>query len=640
MCGIAGYVGRPGAAAPAVQRWGETLAHRGPDDFGIAVLDRSGVSVGRDVPRITPDCDAVLWHRRLSILDLSPAGWQPMSSRDGRWHLVLNGEIYNYVELREELKALGATFHSTSDTEVLLEAWQRWGAAVLPRLVGMFAFAILDVRERTLTLARDPFGIKPLVWSAGPGWFAFASEPKALLELPGLSRKVDAQRVYDYVRFGLTDHGDATLLEAVRQLPAAHGMTVPLDAPVPGAPVRYWELRAEQTFEGSFDDAAARFRELFLDSVRLHLRSDVPVGAALSGGIDSSAIVTAMRAVEPNLELHAFSYVADDPALSEERWVRLVAERAKAVVHTTRASAGSLQSGLAALLRTQDDPFGSTSIHAQHRVFELAKQHGITVMLDGQGADELLGGYLPHSALRFASLVRQGDWGRALSYLRVASRTPGRRGLALWAAEFLVPPVLQGPLRRLVGQELVPAWLDAGWFAARGVRTDSGKYTFGRTNRVQAEQLVRATTWSSLPMLLRYEDRNSMAWSIESRVPFVTPALAEFAFSLPEEYVIDDTGLSKAVFRRAMRGLVPDEILDRRDKIGFATPEHDWLLELSPMVERLLSSERVARMPALRPEVMRAHWRGMLEKRVPRDFRAWRWLNLIEWAERVGADFS
>jgi asparagine synthase (glutamine-hydrolysing) len=640
MCGIAGYVGALGDAATAVRGWGRTLAHRGPDDLGVAVLSPGGLYLGRDDGRIGPDATLVLWHRRLAILDLSEAGWQPMSSADGRWHLVFNGEIYNHVELRAELEALGTRFRSHSDTEVLLEGLVRWGTALLPRLTGMFALALLDVRDRRLLLARDPFGIKPLHWTASPGRFAFASEPKALLELPGVSRRVDAQRVFDYVRFGLTDHGEDTLLESLKSLPPAHWMEVPLDTARPGPPQRYWTLRAEPTFTGSFDEAAARFRELFLASIRLHLRSDVPVGACLSGGIDSSAVVMAMREVEPGLELHAFSYIADDPALNEERWVDLVAARANAIVHKTRASSRSLTDGLDALLRTQDEPFGSTSIHAQHRVFELAGARRMKVMLDGQGADELLAGYLPHTALRLASLVRQGRWGRAFSFLRRASRDPGRRGFALWAAEFLVPPSLQAPLRGLVGQEMVPGWLDARWFADRGVRARPAKYAWGESNRVLADNLLLAATWSSLPMLLRYEDRNSMAYSIESRVPFVTPALAEFALALPEEYIVDDTGLSKAVFRRAMRGLVPDEILDRRDKIGFATPEHAWLLEMAPLAERLLSDESLARIPALRPAVMREQWRGILERRVPRDFRAWRWLNLVEWAHRTEAVFA
>ncbi|MFN8587540.1 MAG: asparagine synthase (glutamine-hydrolyzing) [Candidatus Eisenbacteria bacterium] len=641
MCGIAGFVGTLGRCADAVRGWERTLAHRGPDDFGVLVRDPRGLAVGRDAARIGPDADVVLWHRRLSILDLSEAGWQPMSTADGRHHLILNGEIYNYVELREELAAEGVTFRSTSDTEVLLQLLARRGAAAtLPRLVGMFAFALLDVAERTLTLGRDPFGIKPLHWARWDGGFAFASEQKALLELPTVPRTVDAQRVYDYVRFGLTDHGADTMFAHVKSLPPAHWMTVTLDGARVGEPKRYWELKAAGGFAGSFDEAAARLRELFVDSVRLHLRSDVPVGAALSGGIDSSAIVTAMREVEPKLELHAFSYIADDEALTEERWVDLVGARAGAVVHKTRASAGTLTGELDALLTAQDEPFGSTSIHAQHRVFALAKQHGITVMLDGQGADELLGGYLPHTAMRLASLARQGRFAEAIAFARRASRDPGRRGIALWAGEFLVPPALQGPLRRMVGQELVPAWLNAAWFAERGVVTQPAKYTFGGSPYVLREQLLRATTWSSLPMLLRYEDRNSMAHSIESRVPFLTPALAEFVFTLPEEYVIDPTGLSKAVFRRAMRGLVPDAILDRRDKIGFATPEHVWLPSLAPQVEPLLAGDALARVPALNAPVLREQWGAIAAKAKRSDFRAWRWLNLVEWARRTGAEFA
>ena len=202
MCGIAGFVGAPGVGLTALRGWGELLEHRGPDDVGLGVLAPAGFGSGRDPACIGPDAQAVLWHRRLSILDLSPAGWQPMSSPDGRHHLILNGEIYNYLELRAELESHGVTFRSRSDTEVLLAAWRHWGEAVLPRLTGMFAFALLDTQERRLTLARDPFGIKPLLWWQGPGAFAFASETKALLALPQVCRRVDPQRVYDYLRFG------------------------------------------------------------------------------------------------------------------------------------------------------------------------------------------------------------------------------------------------------------------------------------------------------------------------------------------------------------------------------------------------------------------------------------------------------
>jgi len=647
MCGIAGIVGPPGPGLAAVRDWGGTLAHRGPDDLGVAVLTADGVHVGRDAAGITADSRAVLWHRRLSILDLSPAGWQPMASADGRLHLILNGEIYNYLELRAELEREGVRFRSRSDTEVLLEAWRRRGPAVLPRLVGMFAFAVLDVLEQKLTLARDPFGIKPLHHASWPGGFAFASEQKALLALPQVSRRVDPQRVFDYLRFGLTDHGPDTMCAAIRSLPPAHWLEVSLDDPIPSAPVCYWSLDPGRRFTGTFEQAADELRARFVESVRLHLRSDVPVGAALSGGIDSSAIVAVMRSLEPDLELHAFSYVADDPALSEERWVELAAGAARATVHKTRASAGELLSDLDCLLRTQDEPFGSTSIYAQHRVFRLARQTGIKVMLDGQGADELLGGYHTFAAARLGSLVRQGRLVEAARFARRAAATPGRGALLLWAGEFLLPPAWQAPFRRLVGQELAPAWLDADWFAERGVRMVPAKYTFGGSRDVLHDQLVRATTLSSLPMLLRYEDRNSMAYSIESRVPFLVPPLAEFVLSLPEEFVIDRDGVSKAVFRRAMRGLVPDAILDRRDKIGFATPEHDWLPLLAPHVERLLSDASLARVPALRPAALRAEWGAILARRAGpggraprRDFRAWRWFNFLQWAERTRAVFE
>src|SRR5437867_3939383 len=226
MCGIAGFVGRLGDAAPMVRRWGERLAHRGPDDVGIAVIAGGDLQVGRSPDAITPDASLVLWSRRLAILDLSQAGWQPMLSSDGRHAIVYNGEIYNYRELRAELEARGIAFRSQSDTEVLLEAFRCWGVEALPRLVGMFAFALLDRVDRTLVLARDPFGIKPLYVARWKGGLAFASEQKVLLDLPQVSRHVSPQSVYDYLRFGLTDHGAKTLLEGIRACPPAHWMSV------------------------------------------------------------------------------------------------------------------------------------------------------------------------------------------------------------------------------------------------------------------------------------------------------------------------------------------------------------------------------------------------------------------------------
>lgn len=622
MCGIAGLVlrepGRPPSGADLLQ----ALAHRGPDDQG----------------QMSWEGQAWLFHRRLSILDLTPSGHQPMSSPDGRFSIVFNGEIYNFLELKAELERLGHRFRSQSDTEVLLTAWAEWGKESLLRLVGMFAFGLLDTKERALYLVRDFFGIKPLYYCRTTGGFAFSSEITPLLRLPGVSRRANPERLYRYLRFGLTDEGEDTLFADVHQIPPGHFLRIALDTLEISGPTRYWCLELSEPISISFEEAAEKLRELFIESIRLHLRSDVPVGSALSGGIDSSAIVMVMRYLEPGLELHTFSYIADDPAVSEEAWVDLVGEAARARVHKVRPSPQELVADLDRLVQVQGEPFGSTSIYAQYRVFRLVREVGIKVVLDGQGADELLGGYIPYAGARLASLVRSGRLGEALSFLRRASQQPGRERTWKYALSHLLPTSLQPLARRLGGQELTPPWLRWKWFAERGV-IPSLPHPAYRKDHLRRE-LVQSVVYTSLPMLLRYEDHNSMAHSVESRVPFLHPRLAQFILSLPEEYIIAPDGTTKAVFRAAMRGIVPDAILNRKDKVGFATPEQRWLRELTSWVETQLSSGTLEQVPPLDPEGVRQEWLAVLRGRRPFDFRVWRWLNLLAWARIFEVEFS
>lgn len=637
MCGIAGWIGTQEQDLGSLRRsFLKTLAHRGPNDQGWLLHGQAGTSRGRHLT--DPALGRVLLvHRRLSILDLTEAGWQPMATPDGRYFLIFNGEIYNYIELRREMLARQQTFHSTSDTEVLLHAWTHWGPAVLNRLVGMFAFALLDLKNRQIVLARDCFGIKPLYYTWIGGALAFASEIKALLQLPGVPRRAEPQRVFDYLRFGRTDHGGDTLFAGIHQLPAAHLLTLSLDQLTPVEPVRYWSIDLSQRLDLSLKEASDQVRRLFLENVQLHLRSDVPVGAALSGGIDSSAIVTAMRRVEPGLNLHTFSFVADDPALSEERWVDIAGGSARAVLHKVHSTPQELVEDLDRLIDVQDEPFGSTSIYAQHLVFRLAREKGVTVMLDGQGADEILAGYRPYLAARLASLLRQGHWLEAGRFLRQASRFQGTGGLVrlfLQAAGMLAPARLKAPLLGLFGKEMLPAWMNARWFQERGACTLPPPPSGIRD--VLRDHLFQSLVESSLPMLLRYEDRNSMAHSIESRVPFLTPSLVSFVYRLPEEHLIARDGTSKNVFRQAMRGIVPDAVLDRRDKIGFATPEKGWLTTLRPWVEATLASPAAREVPALNLPQVQREWQAVLNGRKPFDFRVWRWVNLIRWVERFG----
>jgi asparagine synthase (glutamine-hydrolysing) len=639
MCGLFGIVDVPPGLLDAalVGKLLSLLHHRGPDDRGWLTLDRSGIRTGSEPDDLAGD--VVLLHTRLSILDLSAAGHQPMSTPDGRFHLSFNGEIYNYVELRQELEPLGHRFVSGSDTEVLLAAWAEWDAAALERFVGMFAFALVDAERRVLVLARDHFGIKPLYFAPLPGRLAFASEIHPLLELPGVGRRADPQRVYDYLRFDRVDDEEQTIFAAIRQLQPGHYAEIPLDTPDRMVVRQYWELQPQPVNGLSLDEAGERLRELFLDNVRLHLRSDVPVGAAFSGGVDSSANVTAMRFLSgADLRLHTFSYVADDPAVNEERWMKLVAREADVVAHTVEASPHELQIDLDRLIEVQGEPFGGTSIYAQYRVFRLAREAGIKVMLDGQGADELFAGYRYYLPDRVAGLLKRGQFLSAYRLVAALSTLPTAepKVVALSAVRSVVPFASRTFVRSLAGRPLVPDWLDSSWLDAHDVvAADPFRPVRGdlRAHRI-------ATVRGNLRTLLRHEDRNSMASSIESRVPFLTPALAEFAAGMPDDFLIAPDGTGKLVLKQSLRGLVPDPILDRRDKIGFATPEANWLRTLGSWVDDVFASDAARTAGPLCVDKARGYWLEMRDGRRPFDPMAWRWLNLIRWVDRFAVELD
>lgn len=665
MCGIFG-IWHHGQSLDvgALERATTAIRHRGPDDEGYLLVNtQTGATAlcgGRDtnseleLPSLesqrSSSFNLAFGFRRLSILDLSTAGHQPMQSADGKCWIIFNGEIYNYLELREELIRYGHAFKTGTDTEVILASYQQWGPACLTRFIGMWAFAICDLKERRVFFARDPFGIKPLYYASNDRRFVFASEIKALLASGEVSRGVNPQRLYDYLSSGLTDQSGDTLFAEIRQLPPAHSMTISLDEAHAARPERYWQIDLDRKSDLSFDEAAARLRELFLENIRLHLRSDVPVGAALSGGIDSSSIVMGMRQAEPDLALHTISYVADDPIVSEEPWVDIISKEARAEVHKTRPTPTELVSDLDALIATQDEPFGSTSIYAQYRVFRRAREAGITVMLDGQGADEMLAGYRSYLVSRLASLCRQGQWLRANDLLKSASSLPDvkRKDLFVGVGSMMLPyfvrrgKVLPARLRQLAsraglleGSTLTA--LNNEWFADRGAIP--WRYANGRRRDILQKTLHDTLVETSLPMLLRYEDRNSMAHSIESRVPFLTTTLVEFILALPEEYLIAPDATSKAIFRRAMRGIVPDVILDRRDKIGFATPERHWLATLRPWVNEVLRRAEEVKLPVLDMPVVRRELEEVLAGGRTFDFRVWRWLNVISWARNLNVTF-
>ena len=559
-----------------------------------------------------------------------------MATPDGRYTLVYNGEIYNYRELRTELAQLGHLFHTESDTEVLLAAWTEWGAACLHRLTGMFAFAVYDRQDQTLTLVRDAFGIKPLFYGRIQGSLYFASEITALLALlpqrPGLNR----QRAFDYLAHGAMDDRAETFFEGIYHLLPGHilRLSLPLEEKV--VATRWWWPSIAERGDLRFDQAAEALRVLFIDSVRLHLRSDVPIGAALSGGMDSSALVCAIRHLEPEMPIHTFSFVARGHALNEEPWADLVNAHTGAVAHKVLAAPEELANDLDDLIRTQGEPFGSTSIYAQYRVFKAAREAGVVVTLDGQGADELLAGYWGYPHARLRSLLETGHWRAGVRLLTGWHHTTGRP-----VAEALLPLVYN----------VMPTWYErvkksffrhkgnniwdfgtlppplprdtnytAGWWP-------EGKHEKGRAlaHRLRTELCGQM----GLAHLLRFEDRNAMRWSVESRVPFLSIPLAEFVLSLPEHFLLSHHGTTKHLFREAMRGIVPDAVLDRRDKLGFATPERQWFQQIRPQIGDLLRN--TPDIPLLDADAAARYVADMLDGKRPFGWQAWRLVNFSRW---------
>lgn len=634
MCGLYGLVDRRGNLVDGLalqKKRLEMLFHRGPDDCGWTVWKKNHGFLTHPTGNNVQG-NLFLGHRRLSILDLSIAGRQPMVSPNGRYHLIFNGEIYNYRELREVLAGKGHIFRTQTDTEVLLAAHAQWQESALERLTGMFAYAVFDSKKQELFLARDPFGIKPIFFSRWSQGFAFSSEIGPLLDLPTVTTNLNPQKLYDYLQFGLTDNDDATLIEDIHQLPAAHYLRYDLKSWNVAETRRYWKINPDNRLEISFGDAAKQMRELFLESVELHLRSDVTVGAALSGGIDSSAIVCAIRRLKPDSDLHTFTYIADEADLSEEKWADTVGKAVGATMHKVSPSAEDLINDLDSLIHSQGEPFGSTSIYAQYRVFGLAKDVGIKVMLDGQGADEMLAGYSGYAGARLADLVWQLQLPAAWRFLQRSANWPGRsqKMILKRALNYFIPRHFQPLARKLVGKELVSEWMNKPWFKSTGVRMFLPAWNNNSRNCLR-EELARSLESISVPSLLRYEDRNSMAHSIESRVPFLTTKIANFVFSLPEEYIIDANGQSKAVFRAAMRGIVPDSILDRRDKLGFATPEKKWLSLLTPWVEN--SIQKINALDMLNADELQKEWHEIQSGSRNFGWHIWWSLNFVRWLE-------
>jgi len=533
------------------------------------------------------------------------------------------------------LVRMGHTFRSGSDTEVVLDALATWGRSALLRFSGMFALAFLDTETQTLLLARDQFGIKPLYFVRTRSELTFSSEITPLIGFVSSPPVANASRAFDYLRFGRCDESNETMIAGIENLRAGHTLTVSLANREIGTQEPFWRLTVPAEAQLSFDEAAKIARDKFLRNIEIHLRSDVPVGACLSGGIDSSACVAAMRYVKgDSLDVHTFTY-STGGALDERPWASLVAGATSSKWHVTSGSAEDLRLSIDNLIQIQGEPFATTSIYAQQLVFRLVAATGIKVVLDGQGADEMLGGYALFLAARIASALRQGHLLEAVRLARAASTKGGFRQAPLVAARYLLPDSAQRALRYVVGRELMPRWANRMLLESENkVSQVSVKVNEDLLHAELRESLTR-----TLLGLLRYEDRNSMAVSVESRLPFLTVDLAEFFLALPTNYLISSDATTKAIFRQAMRGIVPDAILQRRDKISFQTPEPIWMAQLDQWASPILNSEAAVTCPLVDYSIALDVWNKALSNPRTYDPWLWRWLNLVRWAQIHGVSW-
>lgn len=547
MCGICGIINfdKQTVQDAPILKMMQLMKHRGPDDDGVFLEGNVG-----------------LGFVRLSVIDLSPAGHQPKFSRDERYIMVFNGEIYNYLELREELKLEGVVFSTQTDTEVLLSAYIQWGENCMHRFNGMWAFAIYDRQEKRTFASRDRFGIKPFYYIHTDNFFAFCSEIPPLLTLLDKKPKPNYQTIFDFLVFNRTDQIEDTFFDEVKKLQHGHKIHISENQPV----IKKWYDLKKSVAQTEGIKSAKEFKELLSCAIGLHLRSDVPVGVCLSGGLDSSSIVSILLGDFNKKEISTFSAVYDKGQVGDE--TTFIAEYKSSVrnMFFVIPSANSLEKDLMNLVKIHAEPFPDTSPYAQYKVMKLAKGK-VVVTLDGQGADESLAGYHYFFGFYFKDLLRSGKIGvlsdEIICYLKEHRSLFGMKSFLY----FMLPKAM-----RTKARVINKNYLHSN-FVNQHLKSNSISGNIYGSNSLKDALLDHFEY--KLEHLLKWEDRNSMSFSIEARVPFLDYRFVEKVLATSNEQKIK-RGVTKYILREAMKGVLPEKIRLRKDKMGFGTPEDDW----------------------------------------------------------------
>jgi asparagine synthase (glutamine-hydrolysing) len=576
MCGIAGIISVDPQRInqDRLKKMTDSIAYRGPDGDGYWINKMATAGLG---------------HRRLSIIDLSAHGSQPMHYGD-RYTIIYNGEIYNYIEVKKELERKGYAFVSQSDTEVILAAYACWQEECLQYFDGMFAFAIWDEKKQTLFAARDRFGEKPFYYWFNDHELVFASEIKALWAA-GIEKQVNEKLLFNFITLGYTQNPanlQETAYQQINKLPAASFFTYAVQQKKIN-PVLYWQIKRNGDSNNSIseEDAIEKFTSLFSQSINKRLRSDVPLGTSLSGGLDSPAIAVMIRRMQdPGSMLQTFSAIFPGFETDESAHIKLLAAQTGIENFTIVPDAEGFITDFEKLCYHQEGLFGSASIYAQYKVFELAKQHNIKVLLDGQGADEILAGYHKYYHWYWQQLYKE-DKG-ALQHELAAARQLDVRDEWNWKNKLAaVWPVYAG---KYIKKVRIKKQLQAGGIENHFSNAYGTSYYQLPLQNSLNNVLHYNTFENGLEELLHYADRNSMAHGREVRLPFLNHQLVEFVFSLPAQFKIKN-GRTKWLLRKSMDHLLPGAITWRKDKIGFEPPQKEWM-QHAPVQDYMQEAKR------------------------------------------------
>ena len=601
MCGISCILSEKDIKEKELHEYNNAVIHRGPDSQNLELLKCGNFNVG-------------LGHTRLSIIDLNDQANQPFTFLD-KYKIIFNGEIYNYLEIRTFLINQGIKFLTNSDTEVLLASYYYWGEDMLNQLKGMFSFIIIDCDKNQLFAARDRFGIKPLYYLLQNNTLYFCSEIKQLMKLKAFEAKLNFSVAKSYLTNGITDQNNNTFFNNVYQFSPGTFIKIDLQSSLENLKIKKWYVPSKVYKEKK------KLSILFSSSITKHLRSDVDIGSCLSGGIDSSAVVCNISQQKTSQQ-HTFSALSDNKNISEKKWIQIVCDSKNLKNYTVTPNFEDMLNNIEDFVYKYDEPFGSTSILAQYEVFKLAKSKGIKVMLDGQGADELFGGYHSFLGLRYLGLLKKFKFLSFFKELKVAKKDLGISYIRsiFQILNFVFPRGFSEKFYFLMGKSTSSAKFLGKLFLKRKIKIDNLDHSKVHDLNEFSKEL---TFKYHLPMLLKWEDRSSMSHSVEARVPFLDHEIYEFSQSLSDSDKIS-LGITKKILRESQEGIVPLKILERKDKIGFATDEAEWLKSNESNIIKLIEKYRYDDL--FDYEYIRKNYNKLVKGHT-----IWRILNLLIW---------